>query len=109
MDRRQQRRPGLATGTTPGPRRVSWAPRELIPMPEARWTLTRSHPMTTSFDGPRLALGESVEVVPASQLAQLRYLMWKCHCAASDGVPVPFDRWLADGGPEALPSEIQEL
>ena len=35
---------------------------------DRRWTLRRAHPMTTSLDGPRLALGESVEVVPASQL-----------------------------------------
>ena len=42
------------------------------PPDERRWTLTRSHPMTTSLDGPRLALGESVAVVPLSQLEEAR-------------------------------------
>lgn len=28
-----------------------------------RWTLKRNGPMTTSLDGPKLALGESVEVI----------------------------------------------
>lgn len=42
---------------------------------DRRWTLTRSHPMTTSFDGPRLELGESVEVVPAAENALLERQM----------------------------------
>jgi hypothetical protein len=34
-------------------------------------TLTRSHPMTTSLDGPRLELGESVSVVEESRLREV--------------------------------------
>jgi hypothetical protein len=38
-------------------------------MSEQRWTLRRSHPMTTSIEGPRLELGESLEVCPTEELA----------------------------------------
>jgi hypothetical protein len=36
-------------------------------------------------------------------------LLWECHCAASDGIPVPFNRWLMDGGPDQMPADVREL
>lgn len=51
----------------------------------------------------------SAEGDPIRALDDILELMWKTHAAATDGPPVPFNRWLLDGGPAALPDEIAEL
>lgn len=43
------------------------------------------------------------------EIRRLQMFLWECHCAASDGIPVPFERWLMDGGPEGMPGDIREL
>lgn len=40
---------------------------------------------------------------------RLQRLLWECHHAASDGIPVPFERWLADDGPDGMPADVREL
>jgi hypothetical protein len=52
-----------------------------------------------------LSRADRVEV----EAERLQRLLWECHRAASDGIPVPFSRWLADGGPDGMPQDIREL
>lgn len=44
-----------------------------------------------------------------AEVERLHRLLWECHREASDGIPVPFERWLADGGPEGMPHDVREL
>lgn len=46
---------------------------------------------------------------PIRAIDMLLELMWECHKAETDGVPLPYGTWLLHGGPASLPGEIRGL
>lgn len=76
---------------------------------ERRWTLYVRRDGSVTDILCRQFGDEEIDVVPAAEVERLQRLLWECHCNASDGVPVPFGRWLMDGGPEAMPADVEEL
>jgi hypothetical protein len=72
------------------------------------WTLSRKHPFTTMFDGPKLELGETVSVVEESCLreaeAELEKVQWR-----AERVPDYIDAWNeAQARVERLEAELRE-
>lgn len=56
--------------------------------------------------GSQITTGHYVAV---AEIERLQRLLWECNCAASDGIPVPFERWRADGGPDEMPADVRYL
>lgn len=56
-----------------------------------RWTLYRGHPMTTSLDGPKLDLGEAVDVMP---VAEHEARLARVTTAARDALDLADSGWM---------------